>query len=411
MREASEAAPTGREPLRPEPLGPEPTGREPLGDGPLGRELAGRDPMAREPVGCDPLGRDRTGRDASPGGRAGRSPVARGVTSGRGLRAAVRALAVGAILALVGASVGAAQAPSAPVPNPPTWAGAEAVAASVGAPPVPVSGGPYAALPPAGGNVTQAAGTLALGGVGTLDLPSVSASGGPIEGRGGTASTTAAIWRVDLFGGRVRARDVRVSARAGMDLGQATADGDVYFEGLTVDGRYYPDPALNQEIPLPGLGRLVVRERTVLQFGPAAATAFVRAFRVVLTEGGVAGAPVGGEVLIGAVAAGVPDVALLPPGAPAADARPTIGEYVPISTRAPVDTTIRTTIIGNENAPDDNDNDNDDDNGNGNTNDNGGDDGAAPTGTPRSTGTPGGTTPVVVTVVVVVQTPTPSPSP
>ena len=320
--------------------------------------------------------------------------------------AAVRLVAVGLLMALFGTSIGAARGsaqvvPSDQVPNPPTRVGAEAMAVGLGSPPRALDGSPYAALPPAGGNVTDAAPATTVGGVGTIELPGVAVSGGPVGGTDGSATATISAFRVELFGGRIRARDVRVDATASLADGQASVGGDVFFDGLVVDGMPYPAPELNQEIPLPGVGTLVVRERNLIQFGPAAATVFVRAFRIIPAGESVPGAPTGGDVVIGAATAGVPDVALAPPGSLRSGAIPTVGEYVAISTRAPVDLSVPDPNVDNDNL--DFDNDNDFDNGN----DNGGSPTAATgTGTPRATSA---TTPVVVTVVVVVQTPTPHP--
>ena len=329
---------------------------------------------------------------------------------GRRGRAAVRLMAVGLLMALLGTSIGAARGaaqiiPSGQAPNPPTRVGAEAMVAGLGAPPRALDGSPYAALPPAGGNVTDAAPSTTIGGVGTIDLPGVSVSGGPVGGTDGSATTTFSAFRVDLFGGRVRARDVRVDATAGLTDGQATVGGDVFFEGLVVDGVPYPAPELNQQIALPGIGTLVVRERSLVQFGPASATMLVRAFRIIPSDGAVAGVPAGEEIVIGAATAGVPNVALAPPGMLTSNALPTVGEYVAISTRAPVDLTVPQPNIDNDNL--DFDNDNDFDNGNGNGNDNSG---SVATGTRTTPGPTSSTAPVVVTVVIVVQTPSPAPS-
>ena len=327
--------------------------------------------------------------------------------SGRRWRAAVRLVAVGLLMALFGTSIGAARSSaqivsSGQVPYPPTRVGAEGMVAALGTPPRALDGSPYAALPPAGGNVSDAASATTIGGIGTIQLPGVTANGGPVGGSGGTATSTVSMFRVDLFGGRVRADDVRVDATASLsNLGsaQASVGGDVFFDRLVVDGVPYPAPELNQQIPLPGIGTLVVRERSIVQFGPAAATVFVRALRIVPVGAGVAGAPAGGEIVIGAATAGVPDVALAPPRALTSDAFPTVGQYVPISTRAPVDLSVPDPDVDNDNLDFDNDND---DNGNGNDNGSGGV--ATATGTPRATAS---AAPVVVTVVVVVQTATP----
>ncbi|MDP8921380.1 MAG: hypothetical protein M3O34_00670, partial [Chloroflexota bacterium] len=302
-------------------------------------------------------------------------------------------------------------------PKPPTRIGAEAMAAGVGAPPRALDGAPYAALAPAGGSVVDAAPSTVIGGVGTIELPSVTVSGGPVGGVDGTATTTATVWRVELFGGRVRAGDVRVDAMASLTDGQASVGGDVSIEGLVVDGVPYPAPELNQQIPLPGIGTLVVRERSLVQFGPAAATVFVRAFRIVPFGASVAGVPDGSEIVIGAATAGVPGFALAPPRVIRSDAIPTVGEYVAISTRAPIDLSVPQPSIEDidfDNDNDDFDNDNDADDGDDDAdededeseNDNGGT--VTRTGTPRETSSDA---PVVVTVVVVVQTPTPGASP
>ena len=140
----------------------------------------------------------------------------------------------------------------------------------------------------------------------------------------------------------------------------------------------------------------------MLHFGPASATVFVRAFHVVVSGGGVAGLPAGGEIMIGAATAGVPSVALAPPSAPVSDAVATPGPYVAISTRAPIDTSIRESIVDNDNLDVDNDNFDDNGNGNGNGNDNGGG------GTPGSV--PATSQPIVVTVVIVPVTATPLPT-
>ena len=333
------------------------------------------------------------------------------VRSGWGWGTAVRLVAVGLVMVVIGASIGAPRGsaqviPSGQVPYPPTRVGAEAMVAAFGSPPRALDASPYAALPPAGGNVTDSAATTVIGGVGTIELPGVAVSGGPVGGSGGTATTNVTAFRVELFGGRVRARDVRVDATASLVDGQASIGGDVFFEGLVVDGVPYPAPELNQRIPLPGIGTLVVRERSLLHFGPASATIFVRAFRIIPSDASVAGAPAGGEIVIGAASAGVPDVALSPPGVLRSDAIPTTGEYVAISTRAPVDLSVPDPEVDNDNLDFDNDNDA---NGNSNGNDNGGSSSVATrAGTPSAAAS---SAPVVVTVVVVVQTQTPVPSP
>lgn len=331
--------------------------------------------------------------------------VAAGWT-GRRWWAAVRLVAVGVLMAVMGTSIGAAQViPSGQAPNPPTRVGAEAMVAGLGAPPRALDGSPYAALPPAGGNVTDAAPSTIIGGIGTIDLPGVTASGGPVGGTDGSATTTVSAFGVDLFGGRVRVRDVRVDATASLTDGQASVGGDVYFEGLVADGVPYPAPELNQEIALPGIGTLVVRERSIVQFGPAAATIVVRAFRIIADDGAVAGLPAGSELVIGSATAGVPDVALAPPGALTTNPIPAAGEYVAISTRAPIDLTVPDPVVDNDNLDFDNDNDFDEENGNGN--DNGG---SVATGTGATPGPASSPVPVVVTVVIVVQTPSPAPA-
>jgi len=319
---------------------------------------------------------------------------------------AVRMVAVGLVAVAVGTSVdaarGSAQVPSAPVPNPPTRVGAEAVVAARGAPPRPLDGSPYAALPPAGGNVVDAASSTSIPGVGIVELPGVAACGGPTGGTGSSATTTVSAWRVELFGGRVRAGDIRVTAKASLADGQASVDGDASFEGLVVDGVPYPAARPGQQIPLPGIGTLIVRERTVVQFGPASATVTVRAMRIVPSGNTVAGVPADGEVVIGAASDGVPDFALSPPDVLTSDVVATPDSYVAISTRAPIDLSVRDTIVGNDNFEIDNDNF-EIDNGNGNSN-------GGTSATPGSTRTvtTGTSAPIVVTVVIVVQTPSPS---
>ncbi|MCC6176030.1 MAG: hypothetical protein IT305_12055 [Chloroflexi bacterium] len=312
---------------------------------------------------------------------------------------AVRVATLGAIAALLATSLDATRG-AAQAPEQVARVGAEAVAAAVGAPPVPIDGGPYAALSPVGGNVVDAAGTTSIPGVGTLDLPSVTVSGGPTTSNGGTTTTTATIWNVDLFGGRVKAGDVRVTASATLTDGQAAVDGDVTFENLVVDGVPYPAVGPNTQIPLPGIGTLVVRERSIFQAGPGSATIWVRAFHVLAGGSGGPGIPAGGEASIASVTAGIPGVALTPPRVLSTNAVGAPGQYIAIATRAPIDTSIRESVVGNLNA---NFNGNFNDNsGNGNGNDNGGA-GAPPVRTLTSE-------PVVVTVVIVIQTPTSAPA-
>lgn len=297
------------------------------------------------------------------------------------------------LLPMVRGDVGSAQSPTRGLAS---RVGAEAAAAITGSPPQAVDRTPYAALPPGGGDSADTAAQGTLGGLGLLDLPGVSVSGGPVSVNDGSATAIFTAYQVYLLGGRVQAQNVRVAARAETRAGQASVDGEIEMDTLLVDGIAVPAPMLNQTIPLPGIGQLVVRELLVDRPGTDRATVIARAFRVVPDE--TVSALGGEELIVGSAVAGVPNVALSPPLTPQLQPRTTIAPILPLSTRSPIDRSLDTSRVDNDNLSfDDNfeeDNESDDN--------------------VRTGGSTGGTvspartsTPVVVTVVVVVQTATP----
>ncbi len=309
---------------------------------------------------------------------------------------------------LVGATLrgdaGFAQGSSAPS----TVGRAEAVTAAQGAPPRALDRSPYAALPQTGGSVSDSDLQYVIAGLGLVDLPVVSVHGGPASGPGDTATSTVTARNVNLFGGRVRAANIRVTARAGLLDGQVSVDGDAEIEGLTVDNVAYPAPAPSEAIPLPGIGTLVVREVQVTELGPGAASVAVRALHVVpdSTSG-----PLGtSELLVGAATAGAPDIVLSPPSVLAARQVSTLEPYVVIDSHVP-------SSFSNENFDDDDFDDDDFESDNQTTASSAGSlpsNAGSLASSAGSSGTPGGTTAsgsVVVTVVVVVQTPTSERSP
>lgn len=282
--------------------------------------------------------------------------------------------------------------------------GGEAYTLASGAPLRPVPGSPRVLLPLAGGTRVDAASgadVTPTAGVSTLDQLAASTVG-TLGDDGATVVSTATIGFVELFNGAVRATNVRAVATSIQGGDSTFSHGEVTFGSLLVAGQAYSDPRPNQRVELPGLGYVVINEQLVGGDGQTSSSTIVRALRLQVTAPNVPDVPPGTELIIASAASGVPEigadtaVAALPPTTPSLLTTTTVPS-IPLSTRAPIDTTIDVFGFDNDNLELDNDNfDDNSDNANANANDN-----AGQTASPSS----GTSAPIVVTVVVVVATP------
>ena len=288
----------------------------------------------------------------------------------------------------------------------------EAYALAAGAPPVVVGGSPSVSLPASGGTVTDATPGAGLGlgsGAGNADGLTASATG---NADAGTVTSTAAIDIVELFGGVVRATDLRVTATASASRGGSGSS--MTATSLTVGGLVYTDARPNTRVELPGLGYVVLNEQRVGGDGNGSGSASINAIHLWVTVPSALGVPAGTEIIVAHAAAGVPDLdadrAVASGPLPSATPVP----WASLSPLAPIDISISDRNLGNGNG-------NDNFNFNSNLNNNsasagaGAGAGAGTTTTSRTT-TPSGTSgtsasgTVVVTVVVVIVTPTPVPT-
>ena len=274
----------------------------------------------------------------------------------------------------------------------------EAYALAAGAPPAVIGGSPSVTLPASGGSVTDATPGVGLGlgsGAGNADGLSASASGDPDTG---LVSSTVGVDIVELFGGVIRATDLRVTAAASIE-GRGSAGSSMTATSLTVGGLVYTDARPNTRVELPGIGYAVLNEQLVGGDGAGAASAEINAIHLFVTVPSALGVPAGTEIVVAHAAAGVPDVNAMravPSGAlPTATPVP----WARLSPLTPIDISISDRRLGNEN---------DIEFGNGNGNDNGTAAGGAglagaaggAAGVPRISSP----APVVVTVIVVVAT-------
>ena len=283
----------------------------------------------------------------------------------------------------------------------------EAYTLATGVPARPIVGSPQRVLPPGGGtlvDVSPGTGIPPIGGVNTIDQLGVTVEGGPTA-EGGAVTSTATVGFIELFDGLVRASNLLVVATSLQQGTRAASSGSVKPGSLLVAGQAYSSPRPNERVELPGLGYVVLNEQLVGGDGQATTSIAVRAIRLVVTEPNLQGVPPGTELVVAHAASGVPaiDATTTVTTGPPVSGAPI--PSVPLSTRAPIDTTIDQSggvgVIDLDNGNDnEEDSDNDDDSDNGN----GGADSTPSSGTDR---------PIVVTVVVVVATPgsTPIPAP
>ena len=280
----------------------------------------------------------------------------------------------------------------------------EAYALAAGTPPVVVGGSPSVTLPASGGTLTDATPGAGLGvgsGAGNADGLTASATG---NADAGTVTSTAAIDLVELFGGVVRATDLRVTATASASRGGSGSS--LTANSLTVGGLVYTDARPNTRVELPGLGYVVLNEQRVGGDGNGSGSASINAIHLWVTVPSALGVPAGTEIIVAHAAAGVPDLdanrAVASGPLPSATPVP----WASLSPLAPIDISISDRNLGNGN---------DNVNFNSNLNNNSASAGAGAgagagatttsrTTTPSSSSSASGT--VVVTVVVVIVTPT-----
>ncbi len=281
----------------------------------------------------------------------------------------------------------------------------EAYALAAGAPPVVMGGSPSVTLPASGGTITDATPGVGVGvggGAGLADSLAASVTGSPDDG---TVSSTAAVNLVELFGGVVRAIDLRVTATASVN-GRASSEASMSTTSVTVGGLNYTDVRPNTRVDLPGLGYVILNEQYV-GGGEGAASAVINAIHLWVTVPSALGVPAGTEIIVGHAAAGVPDIDATRAVASGPVSTATPVPWPSLSPLAPIDISISDRDLGNDNLFDI-DFDNANDNGGSVATGTGGADGAGGPARP-SPAAVGGT--VVVTVVVVVVTPTSTPTP
>ena len=284
----------------------------------------------------------------------------------------------------------------------------EAYALAAGASPVVVVGSPRVTLPASGGTVTDSTPGAGLGlgsGAGNADGLTATATG---DADAGTVSSTVGIDLVELFGGVIRATDLRVTATASV-AGRGGSGSTLSATSLTVGGLVYTDARPNTRVELPGLGYAILNEQFVGGDGGAAS---INAIHLWVTVPSALGVPAGTEIIVAHAAAGGPDLdaSRAVPSGPAPS--PTPVPWAALSPLAPIDISISDNGNGNDNFTI----------GNSNNNDNrtaagagaGAGAGAATTRTgtattgTATTGTSSSGGSVVVTVVVVVPTSAPS---
>ena len=275
----------------------------------------------------------------------------------------------------------------------------EAYALAAGAPPAVIGGSPSVSLPASGGSVNDATPGSGVGlgsGAGNADGLSATASG---DANAGVVSSTVGVDVVELFGGVIRATDLRVTAAASVE-GRGSAGSSLTATSLTVGGLVYTDARPNTRVELPGIGYAVLNEQLVGGDGAGAASAEINAIHLFVTVPSALGVPGGTEIVVAHAAAGVPDVNATREVASGALPAATPVPWAPLSALAPINISIGDNDLGN---------DNDIEFGNGNGNDNGGTT-AATGGASLAGGTGSSGSPIAVTVVVVVVTNTATPT-
>ncbi|MCC6179113.1 MAG: hypothetical protein IT305_27700 [Chloroflexi bacterium] len=270
--------------------------------------------------------------------------------------------------------------------------GGEAYGLAVGNPPVTAQGGAYVQLPPEGGNVslTSPGAGYGLGnGVGSTTVIAATTSGSP---EANTVTSTAVVDDGELFGGLIRATDVRVVAS--ITGGRPTAS--ITYGTLIVAGAAYPNPQINQRVELPGVGYVILNEQRVGGDTRETAGVVANAVHVYVTVPSALDVTSGAEVILAHAAAGIPDVVVSRAVAPFPTSTPTPVPWAAISTLGPLDLSLNGNFNGNDNF---------DFNGNENDNSNSNSTNVNLTQVPR-----GSTTPIsiVITVVIVENTPTPT---
>ena len=256
---------------------------------------------------------------------------------------AVLGLSLGVLWGLSG-DTGLAQTGS----NEAIGAGAEAMTAAMGAPPRAMDRAPYAALLPAGAAASDSSDDYAISALGLVELPQADVDGGGGTGASSNASAVASTSAIDLFGGRVRANGIQAHARADVTAGQAHVSGDATIEGLVIDNVTITAVQIGQSIPLPGIGTIVARE---VELDPSGQLVTVHALRIV---GSASSGPLrGSQLVIARASAGIPSVALAPPGVAAV---PRTGVLRPGSTLTPFEPIDLTSAHTSVSTDDSNDN-------------------------------------------------------